>query len=181
METIKFEAIKVLVLNASFEPLSFVTAKKALTLHFRGRADVVHTDGVVVHFFSGSLACPTVIRLKRYVNISHKGRLPFSRANVIKRDKHTCQYCGTNKKEMTIDHIVPSSKGGKSEWYNTVAACKKCNNKKGNMTLEESGMKLLSTPRTPTVYEILVAPFHALNSFKEEWAPYLNLPDKIHR
>jgi len=91
---------------------------------------------------------PSVIRLNRYVNAPYKG-VTLTRQNIFKRDNFECQYCGT-RKELTLDHVTPSSKGGQHTWANLVTACKRCNAKKGDYTPDEAGMTLRKRPLKPT-------------------------------
>jgi len=117
---------------------------------------------------------PSVIKLKKYVNMPYKGVI-LTRENIFKRDGHQCQYCGTNK-NLTVDHVVPKSKGGKTVWGNLVTACKSCNAKKGDEELGESGMKLNSYPYKPS-YILFIREFSGHKH--EEWKPYLNNGDEF--
>ena len=168
------ESLKVLVLNNSFEPLHFCTARRAITMVYAGRAQQVESDGIMFHSFSARLACPTVIRLNRYIKIPYKKTVPFSKKNVLKRDHHTCQYCGQKKGELTIDHIRPRSLGGESSWLNVVAACKACNTKKGNRTPHEAGLALSREPFKPKHMALLFEPQAVPVSFTNSWKKYLS-------
>jgi 5-methylcytosine-specific restriction endonuclease McrA len=168
------EGIKVLVLNSGYEPLHFCAAKRAICMIYTGRAQPVETDGIVIRSFSAQFACPTVIRLKRYIRIPYKRSVPFSKKNVLKRDRHTCQYCGNIYGDLTIDHILPRSLGGESVWLNVVTACKGCNAKKGNRTPEEAGLSLKSRPYKPRYMALLFEPRTVPPSFAEAWKKYLS-------
>jgi len=98
---------------------------------------------------------PSVVRLFRMVR-RPPGRLALSRKNVFRRDRYTCQYCGARGVELTLDHVTPRSRGGRTTWENLVTACKACNTKKGNRTPEEAGMRLLKRPRAPLYFEVIV-------------------------
>ena len=112
---------------------------------------------------------PSVIRLRRYINIPIK-KVELSRKNILRRDGHQCQYCGSNKPPLTVDHVMPRSRGGADSWENLVCACIKCNVKKGNRTPEEAGMKLMKTPRRPTHVTFIK---NLGGEVDERWKPYL--------
>jgi hypothetical protein len=125
----------ILVLNSSYEPLHFTNWKRAIVLLFKEKARMI---------------TKRVIRLVNYVRIPFMGgknSVP-TRALIYKRDDHECQYCGSTK-DLTIDHIIPRSRGGQDTWENLVACCHKCNTKKGNMLLSETNMKLRNIPQAP--------------------------------
>jgi len=168
------EGIKVLVLNSGYEPLHFCAAKRAISMIFTGRAQQVETDGIVIRSFSSQFACPTVIKLKRYIRIPYRRSVPFSKKNVLKRDRHTCQYCGVTEGELTIDHILPRSLGGESSWLNVVVACKSCNAKKGSRTPEEAGLSLKSKPYRPRYMALLFEPQSIPPSFAKAWKKYIS-------
>lgn len=139
----------VLVLNAGYEPLDRVSVKHAIKMLVREVA-VIEKAHDEEKF--GSFPVPLVLRLVRYVKIAWRGRGPrYSKRRLLERDKHSCGYCG--KPANTVDHVVPRSRGGLSEWTNAVASCLKCNHKKRNRTPEEAGMKLKFKPYEPTWYE----------------------------
>jgi len=155
------------ILNASYEPLSVVSAKRALILVLEGKAHMSakHPNGVV-RSVTKKFPIPTQIVLKEYIKSRPAMRVPaqLTRRNLLIRDRHTCQYCGRHKKElrssefMTRDHVHPLTHGGKDEWRNVVNSCNKCNNKKADYTLDEArdyfGMEILTKPKVPTVFEI---------------------------
>lgn len=139
----------VLVLNQNYEPLSVCTVKRAIIMVILDRAEIIETlDGKMVRSITTSIAVPSVVRLGAFIKVPHK-RIMLSRKNIIKRDGGTCRYCGYKKSDMTVDHIVPKHLGGKDTWENLVAACAECNNKKGQRTPDQAGMKLLRKPRRP--------------------------------
>ncbi len=161
---------KVLVLNQDYSPITVCTVYRAFLLTYLGKAELV--DGSpkrVLRSVSKSYPWPSVIRIKNYVNVPYKG-VVLTRYNIFKRDKHSCQYCGT-KKDLTIDHIIPKSKGGKSTWTNLVTACKKCNAKKGDYSLDQVGLKLANQPIKPSYVMFLR---ESNNDLQNEWLPYLN-------
>ena len=132
---------RVLVLNQDFSPLMVCSVQRAFILVYLNKSEMVRpANGYKLHSVTHSYAMPSVIRLNRYVHAPYKG-VTLTRQNIFKRDNFECQYCGT-KKELTIDHVIPSSRSGAHSWQNLVAACKKCNAKKGDYTPEEAGMLL---------------------------------------
>lgn len=136
---------KVLVLNASYEPLNVCCWKRAVVLIFKGKAEQVEHNGKVIYT---NFHVPTVIRLRNYIKIPHK-EIPLTRKNLMYRDHYSCQYCGVKSVSLTIDHVIPRSKGGTDSWDNVVACCQSCNVKKGNRTPKEANIRLLKQPRTP--------------------------------
>ncbi|MFH1760535.1 MAG: HNH endonuclease [bacterium] len=135
---------KVLVLNANFKPINICSWKRALCMVYLGKAINVEESKEKIN---SSYILPFIIKLTHYVPFSHSGVI-FSRKNIYLRDNHTCQYCGS-KKNLTIDHIIPKSKGGTDSWENIIVCCIKCNNKKGDQLPEKSGLKLKRVPYRP--------------------------------
>jgi 5-methylcytosine-specific restriction endonuclease McrA len=138
----------VLVLNASYEPINVCAARRALVLVLKGVASAEEHASAYVHSARHSLNLPSVIRLLEYRRIPHQSR-SLSRKNILMRDRYTCQYCQKTypASDMTLDHVIPRSRGGDSSWENLVACCHHCNNKKGSRTPEEAGLKLVRPPR----------------------------------
>ena len=163
--------LSVLVLNQSYEPLSVCTAKRAIVLVFLGKAEIVEHRNQTIHAAFESFMLPSIVRLNAYVRIPNTGII-LSRKNVIKRDGHQCQYCGTTRGPMTVDHIVPKYRNGEDTWENLVCACQACNNKKGDRSLLQANMKLFRKPRQPTR-------IHFIRDFigvaEHAWRPYLFL------
>ena len=159
-----------LILNQSYEPVSICSAKKAIILIFLTKAEIVaKRDGRVVRSINYSMPFPSVIRLARYIKVPFK-KIELSRRNILKRDGFRCQYCGTKSHELTIDHIIPKSRGGSDSWDNLVSACKSCNNKKADRTPEESGLHLIKRPRRP--HHILFITQY-MGKVDENWKPFL--------
>ena len=141
-------AMRTLVLNAGYEPLSVVSFRRALVLVMNGRAIVVESDqGHPVRSPEGTWERPSVIVLTRYVKMPHTRHIPVSRRGVLRRDSNRCGYCGNSA--STIDHVTPRSRGGADTWENLVACCLSCNNMKGNRTPQEMGWRLHVPPKTP--------------------------------
>ena len=140
----------VLVLDYSMQPISIRSARRALTLVVKGRAIVQEDTGYEV---AKGIMFPSVIRLKEYRYIPVQIQI-VSRKNIFLRDRNICQYCAKHfpTAELTLDHIIPHSKGGRDTWQNLVACCKPCNRKKADKSLEESGMTLLHKPRPASIH-----------------------------
>ena len=138
----------VLVLNASYEPINVCAARRALVLVLKGVAMTEEENGHFLHSARVAMRLPSVIRLLEYRRIPHQSRA-LSRKNILLRDRNSCQYCGVvlPSSELTLDHVIPRSRAGESAWENLVACCHPCNNRKGNRTPEEAGMKLARQPR----------------------------------
>jgi len=168
----------VLLLNASYEPLAVITRKRALSLMARGRVEAACQDSLALSGVSTVLHIPSVIRLRRYINVPRRGA-QWTRKNVLQRDNFTCAYCGIQPGQrqrgvilthnnMTVDHILPVSRNGKNTWSNTICACQACNSRKGNRTPHEASMKLLWEPKTPRVSYLVVS-----SSIPAAWKVYL--------
>ena len=138
----------VLVLNASYEPINICAARRALVLVLKGVAAAEEESLHAIHSARAHVRLPSVIRLLEYRRIPHQTRA-LSRKNILMRDRYTCQYCHRTMPsgELTLDHVIPRSRAGESAWENLVACCHPCNNRKGNRTPEEAGMKLARQPR----------------------------------
>jgi 5-methylcytosine-specific restriction endonuclease McrA len=164
---------KVLVLNSSFEPLQFCNARRAIVMVIKGRAEKVEVDGYLVRSPSITMRLPTVIRLLSYVRRPYRPGVAFSKKNVFKRDQYTCQYCGASGGNLTLDHVVPRSRGGATVWENVVVACQKCNTLKGDRSLQETSLSLLRSPVRPS--HILFARQHQGTpaSVHATWIKYL--------
>ena len=156
----------VLLLNASYEPLRILSVERATRLILRGRVEAASEETVRIPTSSGEWFVPRVLRLRRYVNVP-KLHVKWSKRAVLRRDNWTCIYCGVRAGDLrgsrkigaadfSVDHILPQSRGGSNTWGNTACACRECNQRKGNRTPQEAGMKLLWEPRRPRV-DYLVA------------------------
>jgi 5-methylcytosine-specific restriction endonuclease McrA len=167
------ESFKILVLNYSYEPLQFCNAKRALIMVLSGRAEGLEVDGYQVKSPNATYPLPTVIRVLKMVRKKKGKSISFSKKNILKRDNFTCQYCGEKPQILTIDHIIPKSRGGETTWNNVVVACKPCNLKKSNKTLDESGLVLAKKPIKPNFYLYSIAIPPAPKSHIECWNKYL--------
>lgn len=157
----------VLLLNGSYEPLKIIKKERAIKLIYKGVAVIVKYSDERIRSVNHSYNIPCIIKLKRYINIPRIKYSPLKK-NIFNRDNHTCQYCGS-KRNLTIDHVTPKSKGGKDTWSNLVTACIRCNNKKGDKTLEEAGMILQREPKEFRYINILQKDANPL------WQEYLYL------
>lgn len=159
----------VLVLNQDYQPLSICSVQRSVKLLFLEKAELLHDDpDKVIRTVDDEYSYPSVIRLRRYINLPY-AKIVLSRRNIMKRDRHTCQYCGT-KSDLTLDHVQPRSRGGEDSWENLVTACNQCNVKKGNRTPDEASMPLDVEPYRPvhiTFFQNL------LGGVQEHWKPYL--------
>jgi len=160
----------VLVLNASWEPLSVVSVRRAIVLLLKEKAELVEAARETLRAERVEFPVPVVIRLVTYVRIPAYLGPPFSRRALLIRDRHTCQYCGRSDGPLTIDHVVPISRGGETTWDNVVAACPACNHRKGDRTPAEAGMTLRSRPARPAYVAIAVLGAAAGNDI---WNKYI--------
>lgn len=161
---------RVLLLNGSREPLSFISEESAIVLVLKGRVEVLSDwDDAPIRSAHSSWPVPALIALKRYIN--KRWRPPRFRSRALfNRDGWTCQYCGEPVLPRTaeVEHVLPASRGGKTSWTNCVTACRRCNGRKRNMTPDEAGMRLLAEPREPH-------PLHFLDaSSRSIWHPSWN-------
>lgn len=157
-----------LLLNASFEPLHAISARRALVLVLADKADVVAASDQAVHSEHLSLTVPSVVRLRHYVRIPYRAAVPLNRRNLALRDAGRCAYCG--ERGATIDHVIPRSRGGQHVWDNVVLACQPCNSRKGDRLLAELGWSLSSTPRTPDAWSWIA---FAISEVDPDWEPWL--------
>ncbi len=162
---------RVLLLNITYEPLTTVGLHRAVCLVLGEKAEVVHHDatGAVLRSASLAFASPSVIKLRRYVRLPYRSRVPLTRAALMRRDNYLCAYCGT--RADTIDHVVPRSRGGSHAWENCVASCTRCNHRKADRLVEEIGWTLRVDPAIPHG-----AHWRLIGAAREgdpQWAAYL--------
>ena len=170
MASVDLTNVPVLVLNQNFEPLNICRVRRAVILVIHGKAEVIENGRGELHAVSTSVPIPSVVRLTQYVK---RPRLQkrLTRYEVFNRDKYTCQYCGRETKDMTVDHIVPKSRGGTHEWDNVVGSCFACNLRKAGHTPAEAGMRLLRQPLPPPPTSFSV-PHHYLRAHVE-WQKFI--------
>ncbi len=162
----------ILILNYNYEPLNVCNLRRAMVMILGGRAEILENGRGMVHSVGRAWPIPSVIRLN-YLIRRPLPRVRLCRKEVFRRDNYTCQYCGRNSGErMTIDHVIPKSLGGRTVWENVVSACRTCNLKKGNKTLEEARMCLLRRPAKPVSVYYLGVLAHASRRY-ECWRKYL--------
>jgi 5-methylcytosine-specific restriction endonuclease McrA len=155
-----------LVLNASETPLAVVTARRAVVMVLKEKADVVLSNGMVFHSERLTFEAPSVVRLRRYVHVPYRPHAPLTRRAVFARDQSVCQYCSGPAENL--DHVIPRSRGGLHEWENVVASCRRCNSRKENRLAHEVGLKLSRKPIAPSDGFRL-----SLGRLEPEWEPYL--------
>ncbi len=163
----------VLVLNASYEPLNVVSIRRAVVLLLKEKAELVEAAERMLHAERMEMPCPLVIRLVHYVKIPQHFGLPLTRRMVLARDQYTCQYCGAQPgaSELTLDHVIPRSRGGSKTWENVVACCRRCNQRKGDRTPAEAHMRLLRQPFRPRY--VALALLYQMHEH-EVWRKYIS-------
>jgi 5-methylcytosine-specific restriction endonuclease McrA len=159
------------VLNASYEPINVCTVRRAAVLVLKDRAEILERGEWALHAENMTLPRPAVIRLKAYVRIPRDAhRRKITRRAVFARDGWTCQYCGHERGNLTVDHVIPRSKGGGSGWDNIVTCCAPCNRRKGDRLPRQANMVPHRTPRAPsaTIFIHVATPV-----IPQAWEQYL--------
>lgn len=160
----------VLVLNSSFEPLVICSVRRAVVMMYLGKAQLVESrDGLMIRSVSSAMREPSVVRLDHYARVPFK-QVMLNRRNIIRRDEGRCQYCGATNRPLTVDHVVPRLRGGADTWENLVCACDRCNNRKGDRTPEQAGMKLMREPARPNQITFMR---RLVRRGDESWRKYL--------
>jgi 5-methylcytosine-specific restriction endonuclease McrA len=160
-----------LVLNQSYEPLNVCRARRALSLVFSGKAEMLENGTGYIHTARAAYALPSVIRLA-YLVRRPRPQPKLTRVEIFNRDDYTCQYCGKHSHQLTLDHVIPRHVGGKHTWENLVSACAPCNRKKAGRTPEQAHMKLFCKPARPSKGVFLNVPYHILGT-QNSWQKYL--------
>ena len=161
----------VLVLNNDYRALTVCSVERALLLVFMRKAELVSAlPDRFVRSPSTQFPWPSIVRLRGYIRVPYK-RIMISRKNILRRDHFRCQYCGSHDR-LTIDHVMPKSRGGRDTWENLVAACTPCNNRKGNRTPDEANMKLIRSPFRPSHVMFIR---DCIGTLDDTWKPYLFL------
>jgi 5-methylcytosine-specific restriction endonuclease McrA len=161
---------KVLVLNQNYEAMSICNVQRAIILLYLGKAELIASkDSRLIRSVSLSMRFPTIVRLRIYIRVPYK-KIVLSRKNILRRDLYHCQYCGRTDGALTIDHVIPKSKGGDDSWENLLTACITCNNKKGDRTPEEAKMSLIRKPAKPSHITFMK---HFVGRIDDDWKPYL--------
>lgn len=156
---------KVLVLNSDYTPLNVTNMRRGFILVMKGKAEIVKEDVNKIVTTIGEFAKPIIIRLLNYIGYRNKG-IKVNRKRIMKRDGYACGYC-KSKKNLTIDHIIPKSRGGKNTWDNLVTCCNRCNTIKDNKTPNEAGMTLKVKPYQPSIFSSVIS-----DEVEVEWSLY---------
>jgi 5-methylcytosine-specific restriction endonuclease McrA len=159
---------RALVLNATYEPLCVVNARRAVVLVLKRKAEVVHQNGEIFHSERSAIHVPSVIRLTYVVKVPYRARATLSRRGIFIRDDHRCQYCGAPAEN--VDHVIPRSRGGTHSWDNVVAACKPCNSRKEDRLPHEVDMRLRTKPVVPREKMWIIV---AVGRVEPTWEQYL--------
>jgi 5-methylcytosine-specific restriction endonuclease McrA len=158
------------VLNQNYEAMSICNVQRAVVLLYLGKAELIASkNSQAIISVSKRMPFPTIVRLLVYIRVPYK-KIVLSRKNILRRDMYRCQYCGRADVPLTIDHIIPKSKGGDDTWENLVAACVQCNNKKGDRSPEDAKMILRKRPTKPSHITFMK---HFVGQVIEEWKPFL--------
>ncbi len=175
---------RVLLLNGhSWEPLAIISIPRAINLLLAGKAVVVEQSERFLRTVASTFPVPSVIALRTYINVPRR-RAQWSRKGILARDNYTCIFCGARsgdtvrghvltKTDLTVDHLVPRSRGGRDTWTNTACACYACNHRKGDRLPEEAGMKLRWEPKTPRTSYLVIA----IGSGPDAWRQYVEMPN----
>lgn len=158
---------RALVLNASHQPLAVVSARRAVVLVLKEKAEVVVSNGQRFRAERIEMDAPSVLRLRHFVRVPYRATAPLTRRAVFARDDWRCQYCGAAAENL--DHVIPKSRGGTHTWDNVVAACRRCNSKKENRSFQDAGLRLARTPVAPADGFRL-----SLGRLEPEWEPFLS-------
>jgi len=166
---------KVLLLNSNYEVLGFITEKKALRLIYKDKVEILHSWPEKYHNSICSNA-PATVRLTYLIRRAKHTVLNYVRRAVFERDGFSCCYCGKSltKSQVTIDHVIPKSKGGPTSYTNCVTSCKVCNLYKANKTLDQSGLKLLVTPRNPGYKVYYSIPSGTNGDWNDNWDDFVS-------
>ncbi len=162
--------VQVLVLNASYEPLNITTWRRATVLMLKGKAESLEEDSS--RYIRSDTKLPTVIRLRYFIKVPYR-QLALTRKNLLQRDNNCCQYCGYKGEKLSIDHILPRSRGGGDNWENVTTACLSCNVMKGNRTPQEANMHLRSKPYKPLSTLNFEASKQINSGRHKEWRKYV--------
>jgi 5-methylcytosine-specific restriction endonuclease McrA len=162
----------VLVLNQNYEPLNVCNVRRAIVLVIDGKAEILEAHDVTVATASRRFPSPSVIRLV-YLIRRPRPRVKLTRREVFIRDGYTCQYCGRQGHDLTIDHVIPRHRGGPHTWDNLVSACKPCNHRKGGKLLADSRMKLRAEPREPRAGRYYTIERRIEGNVTHQWSKFL--------
>lgn len=161
----------VLLLNQNYEPLSVCRARRALVMVLAQKAEMLESYDLVARSVGREIPVPSVLRLNYFVHVRRR-EVPLTKRNILRRDNHTCQYCGRKLSTMTTDHVIPKALRGDDSWENLVCACPECNARKGRRTPAQAQMVLRRRPKKPHYFTFAVT---GLGEFPESWRQYLFL------
>ncbi len=162
--------LPVLVLNQTYEPLTICRVRRAVVLLYRGKAEMLENGVGFIHSISNSFPIPSVIRVAYLIKRPRRLR-KLTRSEVFNRDRYTCQYCGKETKQLTLDHIIPRYRDGQHTWENVVSACVPCNRRKAGKTPQEARMRLIRPPSYPHGRTFFIP--YQYQQTKSEWQKYL--------
>ena len=162
--------LSVLVLNQSYEPLNLCRVRRAIVLLYRGKAEMIENGSGFVHSVDRIFPVPSVIRID-YMVKRPRTEKKLTRLEVFNRDQYTCQYCGKETRQLTLDHVIPRYRDGQHTWENVVSACVSCNRRKAGKTPQEAGMRLIRHPAPPRGNASFYIPYHL--QIQSEWQKYL--------
>jgi 5-methylcytosine-specific restriction endonuclease McrA len=163
---------QVLVLNQNYEPLNICNVKRALVMVITGKAEVLEQNGLVLHTIAHDFRAPSVIRLYTLIK-RPRPQVKLTRREIFIRDGYTCQYCGVQTRDLTLDHVVPKSRHGAHTWENLVSACKGCNHRKGGKTVQEARMRLLREPFRPRAGAYYTIQRKLSHGLRDEWEQFV--------
>ncbi len=163
--------LPVLVLNQNYEPLNICRARRAIVLLYQGKAEMLEDGSGFIHSVSSIFSLPSVIRLAYMIKRPRPER-KLTRLEIFNRDQYTCQYCGKETRQLTLDHVIPRHRNGHHTWENVVSACIPCNRRKAGRTPEQAGMRLLHRPSPPRGNALFYIPYH-YSQTQSKWQKYL--------
>ena len=163
--------LPVLVLNQNYEPLHICRVRRAVVLIYLGKAEMLEDGTGFIHSVNEIFLVPSVIRLAYMIKRPRPMR-KLTRLEIFNRDRYTCQYCGRETRQLTLDHVIPRYRGGEHIWENVVSACIPCNRRKAGRSPREAGMKLINHPSPPRGIFSFYIPYNYLKA-RQEWQKYL--------
>ncbi len=170
--------LPVLVLNQNYEALNICRVRRAVVLLYWGRAEMLENGSGFIHSVGYDFPVPSVIRLAYMIKRPWPKR-KLTRLEVFNRDRYTCQYCGKETRQLTLDHVIPRYRGGQHTWENVVSACIPCNRRKAGRSPEQAGMRLIRHPSPPRGNRFFYIPNYYLQ-IQSEWQKYLP-PDVVYQ
>jgi 5-methylcytosine-specific restriction endonuclease McrA len=162
----------VLVLNQNYEPINVCTIRRAVVLVICEKAEIIEAYGAPLYTTTYTFEAPSIIRLHQLIK-RPRPRVKLTRREVFVRDRYTCQYCGAVHNDLTLDHVIPRSKGGAHTWENLVTACRSCNHRKGGKLVNEARMKLMQTPFEPRAGAYYAIERRLQTSAVDSWLKFL--------